>query len=98
VGALFLPALVFGLTLALPQGWLGDPATDSERLHSIVSSFAARLILFALVSLVFWHAAHHARYLMVALGLKSIEAPICFVAYGLALLGTLVALATLFGG
>jgi hypothetical protein len=50
-----------------------------------------------IVSLVFWHAAHHVRYLMLALGLKSIEAPVCVVVYGLALLGTLVALGTLFG-
>jgi fumarate reductase subunit D len=63
-----------------------------------VSNPAGRLLVFAIVSLVFWHAAHHVRYLMVALGLKSIEAPICYAAYGLALLGTGVALVTVFGG
>ena len=97
VAALFLPALIFGVGLALPLGWFGDGATDYHRLYRLVSNPVGRVIVFAVVSLVYWLAAHHMRHLMLEIGLSSIEGPICTVVYGLALLGTITALITVVG-
>jgi fumarate reductase subunit D len=97
VAALFLPALMFGVALALPLGWFGDRAVDYHRLYGLVSNPAGRVIVFGVVSLVYWHAAHHVRHLMVEIGLKAVELPICVVVYGLALLGTLASLVTVVG-
>jgi fumarate reductase subunit D len=94
VAALFLPAFIFCVAVALPLGWFGEGATDYDRLYGLISHPAGRVIVFGVVSLVYWHAAHHIRLLMLGIGLKSIEGPICVVVYGLALLGTFTALVT----
>ena len=70
-------------------------------MYGLAASPVGRIVVFATASLALWHAAHHLRHLLLELGLKRLEAPICYVLYGLALLGTVSALrtvATLEGG
>lgn len=91
LAALLLPGLMFGLLIAAPLGLFDPGATAHHRMHGLAANPLGRLILFATISLVLWHAAHHIRHLLLDLGLRRLEGPICYVAYGLAGLGTLAA-------
>jgi fumarate reductase subunit D len=92
VAALLFPGLVLGLLLAGPADLLSDYATSYARMHGLASNPVGRLLVFAMVSLVFWHSAHHLRHFFLDLGLKRLEGPLCYALYGLALAGTAVAL------
>ena len=92
--AILFPAILFGLIIGGPLGWFGEYATDYHRMYGLVASPVGRVLVFATASLALWHAAHHLRHLLVELGLKRIEAPICYILYGLALLGTVSAIRT----
>ncbi len=92
--AILFPALLFGLIIGGPLGWFGEYATDYHRMYGLVASPVGRVLVCAATSLALWHAAHHLRHLLLELGLKQLEAPICYVLYGLALLGTFSAVRT----
>jgi len=90
--ALILPALMFGITIAWPMGWVSDYASSYHRVHAIAASPPGRLVLAAVIVLVLWHAAHHLRHLALDLGLGRIHAPLAWLLYGLALIGSLAGL------
>ena len=92
--ALLLPGMIFCIAIAGPLGWFDPYATDYHRMYGLVSNPVGRLIVFGLVTLVLWHSAHHLRHLLLDIGLKPVEAPMSYALYGLALLGTVVALST----
>ena len=60
LAALVLPALFFLLFLAGPAGWVELPSPDV--LAALLHPWLARLALFALVALGFFHWAHRFRY------------------------------------
>ncbi len=68
--ALILPALMFGLTIAAPAGWLSDYAISYHRVRGLAANPLGQLILAAVISLVLWHAAHHLRHLCLDLGVR----------------------------
>lgn len=105
VAAVTLPGLIFALMLAAPMGWLpaisdspagavGSAAGGGLALRSLLASPEAQLVCVGIVSLTFWHAAHHLRLFMLDLELSPIRAPIAYLLYGLALAGTLVSFRT----
>ena len=87
--ALFLPGLLIGLELGALGAW-SDYATSYHRVHGLVSSLFGRVILATILSLIFWHGAHHLRHFALDLGLKRLEALVSYTLYGLALLSTVV--------
>ena len=56
-----------------------------------------KVVLAAMISLIFWHSAHHLRHLAYDLGMHSRAASISLGVYGLALLGTLLSFGVLGG-
>lgn len=83
VAALFLPALVFLLWVAAPLGWVdgGSYAAVAAR----AGHPAARLFLFALVSLSLFHWAHRFRYTLYdGLQLYHLNRLIAVFTYGIA--------------
>ncbi|MEE2702753.1 MAG: fumarate reductase subunit FrdD [Myxococcota bacterium] len=86
--ALILPALLFGLTIAGPMGWLSDYAVSYHRVRGLVANPIGGPIVAAVASLVLWHGAHHTRHFLLDLGFARLHAPVAFGLYGLALLGT----------
>jgi len=90
--ALLLPGLLFGITIAAPQGWFSEYALSYHRLHGLAANPVGRLLLVTLFSLTFWHAAHHLRHFALDLGLGRVQGAVSFGLYGLALLGTLFSL------
>ncbi|HZZ93751.1 MAG TPA: fumarate reductase subunit FrdD [Usitatibacter sp.] len=96
LSALVGAMMVFTTGLALPLG-IGPGARLStyEGASAIVRSLPAKLFLFAVVSLFLWHAAHRMYHTVHDFGIRpgAIAWTCC---YGVALLGTLVALVALF--
>jgi fumarate reductase subunit D len=90
--ALILPALMFGVTIAAPLGWFSEYAIAYHRVRGLVANPLGQLIMVAVIALTLWHAAHHLRHLLLDLGLERLHAPLAYVLYGLALLGTLASI------
>jgi fumarate reductase subunit D len=88
--AMLLPALAFVLLLAGPLGWLG-PASHGE-LMGVFGPPLIRLVLFGLVSLCFFHAAHRLRFTLYdGMQLYHLNPLIAALTYGVATAATLAA-------
>ncbi len=87
--AFFLPVHLFLFGIAIPLGWFSAP--DYESLMALTGSPAARIYLFALITLSLFHWAHRFRYTLYdGLMLKHLEHYIFIFCYGSALAGSLV--------
>ena len=94
--ALFLPALLFVLLIAMPLGWV--EARAFGELQALVRHPLSRLGLLALVSLCFFHWAHRFRYTLYdGLQLSHLNQLIAVLSYGIATAGTLVGAYLLWG-
>jgi fumarate reductase subunit D len=91
--AAVLPALFFAVAVAAPLGWISPEAISHHRMYGLAANPIARLVLAAVISLTFWHSAHHLRHFAIDLGLRRVELLLCYVLYGLALAGTVAAVA-----
>ena len=95
LSALTGAALVFITGIALPLGVGGaGRLADYDRALALARGIPGKLFLFVVVSLFLWHAAHRAYHTLHDFGIRpgALAWTCC---YGLALLGTLVALWTL---
>ncbi len=90
--ALLLPGLLFGITIAAPQNWFSEYALSYQRLHALAANPLGRALLVGLISLTFWHSAHHLRHFALDMGLGRVQGLVSFALYGFALLGTLLSL------
>src|SRR5262245_52332886 len=88
--AVFLPALMVLLALALPLGWL---TPDHGRLLGLMGNPLVALVLLGVFVLSLFHWAQRFRYtLFDGLKLKDHQRPINTVVYALAVLGSVAAL------
>ncbi len=86
LSAFVLPVLVLiGLLAAYGQAPAG---LDYESMHAFAAGWLGKLILFAVVALCLWHAAHRLRDALHGLGLRADKA-VAIVGYGIAMLGTI---------
>ena len=88
---------MFGLTIAAPLGWFSDYATSYHRMHGLAANPVGQLVVVVVASLVLWHAALHLRHFCLDLGLSRLHAPLAYLLYGLALVGTLASVRTVAG-
>ena len=95
--AMVLPALLLVVGLAFPAGVFGDANATFHRMHTLFGNPLGQLVLFAVLSLTFWHSAHHLRHLAIDMGYAELQAPVSYALYGGALLGTLVTAAIVAG-
>lgn len=87
LSAFLLPVLVLiGLLAAYGQPPAG---LDYESMRAFAAGWFGKLILFAVVTLCLWHAAHRLRDALHGLGLRADKA-VAVVGYGIAMLGTIV--------
>ena len=91
--ALFLPALLFVLAFAFPLGWFGDSTETFLRFKQLFANPIGKTLLILVISLTFWHAAHHLRHFAIDLGFQNQQTPVSYLLYGLALVGTLATIA-----
>ncbi len=91
--AMVLPALLIVMGLVFPWGGFGDATTTFHRMHTLFGNPVGQLVLIAVFSLTFWHGAHHTRHFALDLGMRDFEAPLAFLLYGGALVGTVATIA-----
>jgi fumarate reductase subunit D len=90
MSALFLPVLVFLFGLAFPLGWISTPTYDD--LHPVLRSPLTILVVFGVLTLSLFHAAHRFRYTLYdGLQIKHLNAPVAALCYGGAIVGTAAA-------
>ncbi len=88
--AIFLPGHLIFQGIALPLGWIPSEAITYERMHALVSHPIAKLYLFTLLFLSFFHGAHRLKHVLYDLGVKA-QRPPAFLCYGLAFVMTILA-------
>ncbi|MEN8182883.1 MAG: fumarate reductase subunit FrdD [Myxococcota bacterium] len=97
LSALLLPGVLLVLCLGAPLGFVSAEAVSYERMHGLVASLPGRLVALALVVTCLWNGAHHLRHFNIDLGGLSRDIPVATVLYGIAGVGSLLALATVIG-
>ncbi len=95
VSAFTTPALVVITGLALPLGLLGADALSYDRVLALVGHPLGKLVVFALIFLPLWHAAHRLRLTAHDLGIHRAPRLVAPLLYGAAALGTILAAAYL---
>ena len=94
--ALFLPALILVLFIALPLGWVQGVPFDE--LQSLVRHPLTRLGLIVFVTLCLFHWAHRFRYTLYdGLQLSHLNELIAVCTYGMAMAGTIVGAILIWG-
>jgi len=89
--ALIGPALVFITGIAVPFGLALSPDTMSyAHMLAFAHSWWGKLFALAVIALILWHAAHRIAIVLHDFGVHA-RIAVRFLCYGLALLGTLIA-------
>lgn len=87
LSAFLLPVLALILLMAaygyVPSG------LDYKSIHAFADNWFGKLILFALVSLSLWHAAHRLRDAIHGLGLRA-DRTVAIIAYGIAAISSIL--------
>ncbi len=96
VAAFLVPALILITCLGVPLGLLPADALSYRHLLDLLQHPLSRLVTFAVLFLVVWHAAHRTRITAHDLGIRN-DPLVAFVCYGIAAAGTLLMLITLIG-
>ena len=87
VAAFVLPALV---VITLMAGYGHAPASLSyEDMRAFAGGWLGGLLLFGVIALCLWHAAHRLRTALHGLGLRA-DGAVAVVGYGIAAVGTLL--------
>lgn len=101
VAALVIPALVIITGIAWPLGLMSDGALGYERISGFAGSFIGGLILWVVISLTLWHAAHRIGHAAHDFGVHrglGVWKAICYGAAGLGTLWSLVLVVRLWFG
>jgi fumarate reductase subunit D len=93
LASLVLPGLFFMVVIGMPLGLFGDPFTTFVRMSTLFGNPVGKAVLIAVISLVFWHSAHHLRHFAFDIGLHKLQLPLSYGLYGLALAGTIATFA-----
>lgn len=88
----FLPALILGVLILAPLGVI-EHGLAYDRALMLATSLPGKVFLVAVISLVFWHCAHHLRHFALDLGGHALAPIAAYASYGLALVGTIATLA-----
>lgn len=87
VVAFILPVMVF-ITSIGPTLGLFESALQYETMHGFISYWPIRIILFGILALMLWHAAHRLRVCAHDFGIRA-DGAVAWVLYGLAGIATL---------
>lgn len=91
VAAFLVPALILITCFAVPLGLLSADALSYERLINLTQHPLSKLVVFGVLFLIIWHAAHRMRITAHDLGARN-DTLIMYICYGIAGAGTLLAL------
>jgi len=88
--AFVTPVMIFVTGLAVPLGLLSPGALAYERVLGLLQNSISKALIFIVIFLPLWHAAHRLRMTAHDLGIRS-DGLVAVACYGAAALGTLVA-------
>ncbi|MDH3741963.1 MAG: fumarate reductase subunit D, partial [Hyphomicrobiales bacterium] len=71
VSAFLIPAMIVITGLAVPMGLLPEDALAYDRMLALTGNPIGKLVLFAVIFLSLWHAAHRLRMTLHDLGIRS---------------------------
>jgi fumarate reductase subunit D len=91
VGGLLLPAWALVMGVAGPLG-IASGATSYDQFSALATHPLARLVLLAAMALPLWGGAHHLRHLWIDLGGLRSDGLVGSLCYGIALVGSLLAI------
>jgi len=92
LGTILLTGWLLVVGVAMPLGIVQFDALNFERAHALGSNIIGRLFLLGLVALPMWKGAHHLRHLSIDHGGGERDAFVAPVLYGIAALGSVIAL------
>jgi fumarate reductase subunit D len=92
LGTILLTGWLLAVGILAPLGVLPEGALAFERAHALASHPIGRLVLLALIALPLWKGAHHLRSLSIDFGGASRDPAIATILYGIAALGSLLAI------
>lgn len=96
VAAFVLPALILITCLAVPLGLISADTLSYEHLLQSMQHPLTRLVIFGVLFLIIWHAAHRMRITAHDLGIRN-DTLTMIICYGIAAAGTVLALVALAG-
>lgn len=91
LSALMLPVLIFITGIAVPLGILPPETMSFDRMSAFASHWLAKLILLSVITLPMWHAAHRIYHGLHDLGIHWGRTFFMWLCYGLAAIGSLMA-------
>lgn len=94
LAAFVIPAFILITSLAVPFGFLPAESLSYERVLGFLQNPLAKILVFGIIFLVIWHAAHRMRITAHDLGVRS-DKIVMLIFYGLAALGSIFAAAAL---
>ena len=92
IGTMLLTGWVLVVGVLAPMGLVSQDALAFARAHSLGSSLLGRLFLLGLLVLPLWKGAHHVRSLSIDFGGVDRDAAVATLLYGIAALGSLLAI------
>jgi fumarate reductase subunit D len=90
IAAFLIPVMLVITGLAVPMGLLPEDALAYDRMLALAGNPIGKLVLFGVIFLSLWHAAHRLRMTLHDLGIRSGRAAM-FACYGVAGLGSVAA-------
>lgn len=94
VAAFVLPVLILITCFAAPFGLFSTDVLSYENLLELTQHPLNKLVIFGVLFLIIWHAAHRMRITAHDLGIRN-DTLTMFICYGIAAAGTLLALVAL---
>jgi fumarate reductase subunit D len=94
VAAFVLPVMILITCFAVPLGLLSGDVLSYEHLFELIQHPLSKLVVFGVLFLIIWHAAHRMRITAHDLGVRN-DTLVMVICYGVAAAGTLLALAAL---
>lgn len=92
IGTILLTGWVMVVGVMIPLGLLPPGGLEYERAYRLGSSWIGRAVLLGIIALPLWKGAHHTRHLFLDAGGHDRDTVVAPALYGLATLGSLLAL------
>lgn len=94
LAAFVVPVLILLTCFAVPLGLLPADTLSYQHISALLQNAFSKLVAFALLVLIVWHAAHRMRITAHDLGIRS-DTLVMLICYGIAAAGTLLTLLAL---
>ena len=92
IGTILLTGWILVVGLLIPLGFVSPEVLDYSRAYSLAANPLGRIVLIALIALPLWKGAHHLRHLSIDHGGADRDAAVATFLYGIAAVGSVIAI------